>query len=582
MGFPSIHSRFAAQAARTPDAIAVVRGDARLSYRELNDRANQLANRLRPLGVRPETPVAVLMDYSADLVVALLAILKAGGFYLPLHPAYPLDRVQRIMDHAGRPVLLTDSATRCRPAARVTIEVDTDQAPAGMPVTEPGVPTAPGNTVYVMHTSGSTGEPLGVAVPHQAILELVADPCWDSGRHQRVLAVAPYAYSVSSYELWVPLLRGGQVVIAPTGEVDAQSLRRRIGEHGITGLHLTAGLFRVLAEESPQCLAGVQEVLTGGDVISAAAVRRVLDANPGIAVRAMYGATELSLFATSTPVPRPEVGDGVALGRAMAGVLTYVLDDNRAPVPTGAVGELYVGGSRLALGYYGRPELTVERFGPDPFAGGRMYRTGDLVRMAADGLVEFVSRVNDQVKIRGFRVEPVEVENVLSGHPGIAHTAVVARVASSGEKRLVAYVVPDGRVDLAALRARARAQLPDYMVPAAFVTVDALPLTPNGKVDRGALPEPALDETVGYQPPATPGQELLCALFAEVLGADRVGIDDSFLDLGGQSLLAVRLAARIGTELGVEVAVSDVFDAPTVRELDTWLDGRVPARSVDG
>ncbi|GAB3473535.1 non-ribosomal peptide synthetase [Amycolatopsis cihanbeyliensis] len=585
MGFPSIQSRFAAQAARTPDATAVVCGDVLLSYRELNDRANQLANRLRSLGVRSENPVAVLMEHSADLVVALLAILKAGAFYLPLHSAYPRDRMQRIMDHAGGPILLVDSAMQRgeTPTARVTIAVDVDQATAGMPRTDPASPTTSGDTAYVMHTSGSTGEPLGVAVPHRAVLELVADPCWDSGRHLRVLAVAPYAYSVSTYELWVPLLRGGQVVIAPSREVDARSLRHRISEHGITGLHLTAGLFRVLAEESPECLTGVQEVLTGGDVISAAAVRRVLDACPGIVVRSMYGATELSLFATSVPIPRPEPGSGVPLGRAMAGVRLYVLDGNHQPVPDGAVGELYVGGSRLAIGYYGRPDLTAERFVDDPFAGvgNRMYRTGDLVRMTGDGLVEFVSRVTDQVKIRGFRVEPVEVENVLAGQPGVAHTAVVARVAPSGEKRLVAYVVTDGApLDLAALRAHTRAELPDYMVPAAFVEVDALPLTANGKVDRRALPEPDFDEIAGYQPPATERQELLCALFAEVLATDQVGIDDSFLDLGGQSMLAVRLATRIGKALGVEVGVSDVFNAPTVRELDIWLNSRVPAATT--
>ncbi|OQO92580.1 thioester reductase [Saccharomonospora piscinae] len=585
MRFPSIQSRFAAQAARTPDEIAVVCDDVRLSYRELDERAGQLANRLRTLGVRPAAPVAVLMEHSAELVVALLAVLKAGAFYLPLHRAYPVDRMQRIMDRAGGPVLLVDSATQRDdiPATRITIAVDTDQATGGMPRTAPASPTTPAEPAYVMHTSGSTGEPVGVAVPHRAVLELVADPCWDGGRHQRVLAVAPYAYSVSTYELWVPLLRGGQVVLAPHGEVDAQSLRRRIAEHGITGLHLTAGLFRVLAEEDPECLAGVREVLTGGDVISAVAVRRVLAACPGIVVRSMYGATELSLFATSTPIARPEPGESIPLGKALAGVRLYVLDEDREPVATGAVGELYVGGTRLALGYYNRPELTAERFVDDPFAGGgaRMYRTGDLVRMSDDGLVEFVSRAGELVKIRGFRVEPLEVENVLGGQPGVANTAVVAREAPSGEKRLVAYVVPDGAsLDLAALRAHARAALPDYLVPTAFVEVAALPLTANGKLDRAALPEPTFDEVSEYQPPATERQRLLCDLFAEVLAVDRVGIDDSFLDLGGQSMLAVKLAARIGKAVGVAVSVSDVFNATTVRELDMWLDGRLPATTT--
>ncbi|MER7012745.1 non-ribosomal peptide synthetase [Saccharopolyspora sp. NPDC000359] len=587
MGFPSIHSRFAEQATRTPKAIAVVHGEDRLSYRELDDRANQLANRLRSLGVRTGSPVAVLMQHSANLVVALLAVLKAGAFYMPLHGAYPLDRMRRILGSAGDPVLLVDSATQqhAMPDARVVIAVDADPATAGLPRTDPASPTTPDDTAYVMHTSGSTGEPLGVAVSHQAVLELVADPCWDGRYHRRVLAVAPYAYSVAVYEVWVPLLRGGQVVVASPEDVDPQSLRRLITEHDITGLHLTAGLFRVVAEEAPHCLTGVEEVLTGGDVISAAAVRAVVDACPGIVVRSMYGATELALFAASAPVPRPRTGEGVPLGRAMAGVRLYVLDDDQEPVPDGTVGELYVGGTRLAQGYYNRPELTAERFVADPFAGAgnRMYRTGDLVRMTGDGLVEFVSRATDLIKVRGFRVEPVEVENALAALPGVANVAVAARVSSSGEKRLVAYLVPeDSALDLAALRAGARAALPDYMVPASFVEVESLPLTPNGKVDRAALPDPVLDPAAAYQPPATDRQALLCRVFAEVLGIDRVGIDDSFLDLGGQSLLAVRLATRLKQEFDVEVHVADVFNTPTVRELDAWLDGLLPATTTRG
>nr|CEL14234.1 putative non-ribosomal peptide synthetase [Kibdelosporangium sp. MJ126-NF4] len=564
--------------------MAVVRGQDRLSYRDLDIRANQLAHRLRRFGVGPETPVAVLMERSTHLVVALLAVLKAGAFYLPLHSAYPPERMRKIMDHARRPILLVDASAKqyTLPDARLVIEADTEQAFTEMPQSDPGVPVTPDTTAYVMHTSGSTGEPVGVAVRHEGVLGMVEDSCWDGGGFDRVLALAPPAFSVSVYELWVPLLRGGQVVLAPPGEFDAHFLRQMVAEHAITGLHLTAGLFRLLAEDSPDCLNGVREVLTGGDVISPSAVRRVLDACPGLVVRSMYGATELSVFVTTAPVARPELGDGVPLGRPMTGVELYVLNDNRERVPDGAVGELYVGGRRLARGYYGRPDLTADRFVGNPFAdkGERMYRTGDLVRLTGDGQVDFVSRVNDQVKIRGFRVEPLEVESALSARPGVAHVAVVVRESGAGDKQLVAYVVAEeSGVDLAQLRAHARDQLPDYMVPSAFVAVDGLPLTPNGKIDRRALPEPTFDQAAGYEPPVTERQEMLCALFAEVLEVERVGIDDSFFDLGGQSMLAARVAARIEKAAGVRTTVGDVLNAPSVRELDSWLAKSVPVGS---
>ncbi|ALG10752.1 non-ribosomal peptide synthetase [Kibdelosporangium phytohabitans] len=579
MDFPSVHSQFAAQAARTPDAVAVTCGQDELTYRELNARANQLAHRLRRYGAGPETPVAVLMERSAHLVVALLAVLKTGGFYMPLHSAYPRERMQKIMDHAGRPVLLVDREAKQLPGARLLIEADAERAYAEMPGTDPVVPVSPDNTAYVMHTSGSTGEPVGVAVRHEGVLGMIEDSCWGDGGFDRVLAIAPPAFSVSVYELWVPLLRGGQVILAPPGEFDAHFLRQVVTEHRVTGLHLTAGLFRLLAEESPDCLNGVRQVLTGGDVISAAAVRRVMDACPGLVVRAMYGATELSVFVTTAPVARPESGDGIPLGRPMTGVELYVLDGNRDRVPDGAVGELYVGGRRLARGYFGRPDLTADRFVGNPFAGEgeRMYRTGDLVRLTGDGQIDFVSRINDQIKIRGFRVEPLEVEHVLAARPGVAHVAVVAREAGSGDKHLVAYVVPEpSGVDIAELRAHAKAHLPDYMVPSAFVAVGALPLTPNGKIDRRALPEPTFDQAAAYEPAVNERQEMLCALFAEVLEVGRVGIDDSFFDLGGQSMLAARVAARIEKGTGVRTTVGDVLNAPTVRELDTWLAKSVP------
>jgi acyl-coenzyme A synthetase/AMP-(fatty) acid ligase/acyl carrier protein len=364
------------------------------------------------------------------------------------------------------------------------------------------------------------------------------------------------------------------VVVAPEGRLDVGTLRRLIAEDGITGLHVTAGLFRVVADEAPDTFAGVREVLTGGDVIAPGAVARVLQACPDTVVRALYGATEATVFSTSSPMTAPyRAGSTVAVGRAMDGVVLHVLDERLDPVPAGTVGELYIAGVGVARGYLGRADLTAERFVANPFdgAGERMYRTGDLVRRSVDGVVEFVGRAGDLVKILGFRVELAEIEAVLATYPGIADAAVVAREVEAGERRLVAYVVPDGDapdvLDVTALRAHVRDALPEYMVPAAFVVIDELPLTANGKVDRAALPLPTFESGSGYRAPQGPTEQILCEVFAEVLGVDQVGVEDSFFDLGGHSLLAMRLLNRIRAELGVELPISALFDTPTVAGL---------------
>jgi amino acid adenylation domain-containing protein len=582
---PSIQHRFADQVRRAPDAVAVSCGQVRLTYRELDQRANQLAHRLLDLGVRPEDPVAVLMERSADLVVAILAVVKAGGCFLPLHETYPLRRMQWILDQVGEPVLLTDRATmkgRDLPHGGPMVVVDAEEprpAPPPPSVHDPGVDSTADQLAYIIYTSGSSGEPKGVAVTHRGVLEVALDSCWDTGWHERVLMVAPYAFSVSTYELWVPLLRGGCLVVAPPGVPTVESLRQLIAGGRITGLHLTAGLFRVLADEDPRCLAGVREVLTGGDVIAASAVRRVLQACPGLTVRATYGQTEATLFTMSMPMRDPEsAAGGIPLGRPLDGVRHYVLDERLRPVPSGRVGELYLAGDRLARGYVQRADLTAQSFVADPFSAGgeRMYRTGDLVRESPDGLLEFVGRDNDQVKIRGFRVEPREIEEVLAAHPGVADVAVIARESSSGDKQVVAYVVPGPTgVDVDGLRRLTAESLPGYMVPAAFVVLTGLPLTPNGKLDRRALPEPTLRD-VDQQPPDGVRQKLLCAILADVFGVAQVGVHDSFFDLGGQSLQAMRIVNQIRQAFGVDLGIGDIFEAPTVAELDRKLDSREP------
>ena len=419
-----------------------------MTYAELDERANRIARRLIGLGVRPEDPVMVLQERTVEMVASILGIVKAGALYLPLHSAYPLQRMQWIADSVGRPVLLADAIMRERglPEVPTVVFVDSDAELRSLPGTDPNVRTGLDHLVHVLYTSGSTGEPMGVAVTHRGVLGLALDSCWDGGGQERILMLAPYAFGVSTYELWVPLLRGGHLVLAPPGRLDVGTLRRLITEHQISAVHVTAGLFRVVADEAPECFAGVREVLTGGDVISAKAVQQVLEACPDTVVRATYGATEMSSFITNSPMRAPySMGLTVPVGRGMDNTRLHVLDEHLRPLPAGEVGDLYVAGDRLARGYYRRPDVTAERFVADPFAGAgqRMYRTGDQVRMRQDGLIEFVGRSGDQVKIRGYRVELAEVESVLARYHGLAHAVVVAREVEDGEKRLIAYVVAE-------------------------------------------------------------------------------------------------------------------------------------------
>jgi amino acid adenylation domain-containing protein len=577
----SIAARFGEQVLLAPDAIAVSEADggAVLTYGDLERRANRLAHRLVGLGVGREDRVAVLMQRSADLVVAFLAILKVGGAYLPLHEADPEDRRQWVLDHAGAVVLVVDEVTA---AAGVPVGVPVvsvaDPGLAEESAADPGVSVDPGQLAYVIHTSGSTGQPKGVEVTQQDLVRLFDDPAWALERHERVLLVAPYAFDVSMYEIWMPLLHGGQVVIAPPGRLEATLLRQLITTYDITALHLTAGLFRVIAEEAPQTLAGLREVLTGGDVIAATAIRQVLQACPGIVIHARYGATEATVFSAHHLISADtEHGTSIPIGEAFTGIRIHILDQDLAPVADGVTGEIYLAGQGVARGYLGEPGLTAERFVAEPFGppGARMYRSGDLARRNADGRIEFAGREDSQIKILGFLVDLAEVEAALTDYPGLAQLVVLAHEHRDGNKQLIGYVVPEpGGLDLAALRAHAATKLPGYMTPTMFVELDALPLTPNGKLDRAAMPEPDYDQILTSRPPQTPLQHTLCDIFASLLDVPEVGIDDSFFDLGGQSLLAMRLCTRIGATVGVGISMNTLFDSPTVAQLATYIDAK--------
>ncbi|MFD3505604.1 amino acid adenylation domain-containing protein, partial [Streptomyces sp. NPDC058676] len=586
----SLSDRFEAQVARTPDAVAVVCEGAELTYAELNRRANRLAHRLVGLGLGPESRAGVLMRRSADLVVALLAVAKAGGAYVPLSETYPDSRMRWVLDGTGAEILLTDQALR--PRAEVVgqgvplLVVDAEEPAGGRPQDgDLGLEIQPDRLVYVMFTSGSTGEPKGVSVTHADVTALAEDTRWLDGVVDRVPLHSPHAWDGSTFELWAPLLGGGRVVVAPPGDLDIETLRRVIVENGITALFMTTGLFRVLAQEHPECLATVRQVWTGGDLASASAMRSVMELCPSTRVVHVYGPTETTTFSTCHEVGPRDVeaaAGGVPIGRPMDNTRHYVLDEALRPVPVGVPGELYLAGAGLARGYWGRPDQTGERFVADPFgsAGTRMYRTGDIVRWNAAGRVEFLGRADSQVKVRGFRIELPEIEAAFAAHPSVSQVAVVVREDRPGDKRLAAYVVPALDGAERELRDHLARALPDYMVPQAIVELDALPLTSVGKLDRGALPVPGHAAEPG-RAPRTAGEETLCRLFAEVLGVPEVGIDDGFFDLGGDSIMSIQLVSR-ARKAGLLLSPKDVFERRTVAAIAETMDvGTEAARAEE-
>ncbi|MFD0439161.1 non-ribosomal peptide synthetase [Streptomyces chartreusis] len=567
-----MHELFAQQARRTPAATALVHDGQRLSYGELDARADRLAGSLRRHGVRPGALVGVYLERSAEMVVALLGTLKAGAGHVMLDPGFPAERLRGMAADAGVGVVVSRRGDRQPVTAAVSVAVeDAEQAERIEPVA-----VRPHDPACVMFTSGSTGRPKGIVAPHSAITGTLTGQDFASfGTGSVWLQCSPVSWDAFALELWGPLLNGGLCVLHPGQRPDPVVIAELVDRHAVTSLYLSASLFHVVVDEYPRALDGVRELIVGGEPLSPAHAARALRRHPGLRLSNGYGPVEGMVFLTVHPVTAEEVRDGrpVPVGRPLAGKRLRVLDERLRPVTDGGVGELYAAGAGVALGYCGRPELTAERFVADPSgpSGERMYRTGDLVRRRADGVLEYLGRADSQVKIRGFRVEPGEVETVLAGHPGVVRAAVVARPDSTGEKRLVAYVVPrDGdlrRPSEGELREHAARLLADYLVPAAFVLLDALPLTPNGKLDRAALPEPgpvtgSLDSAAGRRP-SGPVEEALCGLFSEVLGVASVGPEDDFFELGGNSLTVARLLGRIRLTLGARVGVRTLFECRT-------------------
>ncbi|WPO71414.1 amino acid adenylation domain-containing protein [Streptomyces sp. KN37] len=628
-GPATVTGRFAAQAARTPDAPAVESGDDVLTYAALAAESDRLARRLTAAGVAPGSTVALLLSRSPSLVVAQLAVLKAGACWLPLDPAQPAERLARLLDGASAGLVLTEGEPSVPLPAGVRPMAVRGRSPES--AAPPAVAPHPEAPACVMYTSGSSGEPKAVVVPQRAIADLAADRCFGgadgSGAHHRVLLHSPHTFDAATYEIWVPLLNGGTVVVCPAGPVTPALLARVLPERRVTALWLTAELFRTVAELAPGSLRGLREVWTGGDVVDAEAVRRVRRHCPGTVVVNGYGPTEATVFATAHRVTGPAPSGAPPIGRPLDGTRVHLLDARLRPVPDGCAGEVYLAGAGLAHGYLGRAAATAERFVPDPHGapGTRMYRTGDLARRTPEGTLVFAGRADDQLKIRGFRVEPAEVEAALTSCPGVTRAVVAARPAPGGGKRLVAWVVlgeercravPDpasgpaeygrstsdpgeyGRVasgpapapadgnpdpdPLTHVREAAARLLPPHLLPTAWARVDAVPLTPHGKADRAALPEPPAAPAAATRAPRTARETELCALFGEVLGGTEAGPDTDFFASGGHSLSALRLAGRIEEAWGVRVPVAALFAAPTPARLIARLDTAGPGDSARG
>ncbi|MFI7237653.1 amino acid adenylation domain-containing protein [Streptomyces cyaneofuscatus] len=584
----SLPEAFGAQARRTPYAPAVVDGALTLSYRELAAAAQEVSGALTGRGIGAEDGVGVLLGRSAAVVTATLGVVGAGAAYVPLDPAWPDERLDRAAEVSRLRALVVDEAAAAQPwvTARAAVLPVIVVDGAGSIVR--GAPARPGplpaveradRLAYVMFTSGSTGLPKGVGVTHSDVLALAADTAWTDGVSDAVLMHSAYVFDASTFEIWVPLLNGGRVVVAPGGVLEARTLAELVARYGVTAAFLTTALFDVVAEADPAAFAGLRLVAAGGEAATPGMMQRVAATAPGTRVLHVYGPTETTTFAT-----RHQVDAGTAgtppIGRALDGMRLYVLDGSLALVPPGIVGELYVGGRGAARGYQGRAALTATRFVADPYeaGGGRMYRTGDLVRWTARGDIEYVGRADGQVKLRGFRIEPAEIENALLADPEVRAARVLVREDTPGDRRLVAYVVPapGARPDDTALAVRLGRTLPAYMVPSAFVPLDELPLTPNGKVDRRALPAPRVAATQD-RAPRTAYEEVLAGLFTDVLGV-AVGVDDNFFALGGHSLLATRLIGRARTALGAELDLRTLFDHPTVASLAAAVDTSGAAR----
>jgi amino acid adenylation domain-containing protein len=575
-----IHQIFEAQVAQTPDAVAVVCEGELLTYCELNRRANQVAHYLGTLGVGPEVLVGLCMERSLEMIVGLLGILKAGGAYVPLDPAYPQERLAFMLEDAQVAVLLTQEQLSGElPEHRAhTICLDTDwKTIAGKSEANPVSGVTADNLAYVIYTSGSTGSPKGVQILHRAVVNFFNSMSQQPGLTAQdiLLAVTSVSFDIAALELYLPLIVGAcLVVVSRDVAMDGAQLMKKLANSGATVMQATPATWSLLLEAGWQDSKHLK-ILCGGEALPCELAVQLLAR--GSSLWNMYGPTETTIWSAVYPVDLQE--RSIHIGRPIANTQVYVLDRHLQPIPIGVPGELYVGGVGLARGYLHRPELTAERFIPNPFStepGARLYKTGDLVRYLPDGNLEFLGRLDDQIKLRGCRIELGEIEAVLGQHPAVRQVVVLAREDAPGDTRLVAYVVPQQEPPptSSVLRNFLQQRLPSFMVPSAFVLVHALPLTPNGKLDRRALPAPAQTRSQPQDTCMAPQDALelqLTKIWEKVLGITPIGVRENFFELGGHSLLAVRLFAQIKKAFGRQLPLATLFQAPTVEQLAGML-----------
>ncbi len=579
-----IHQLFEAQVEKTPDAIALIFNNQYLTYKDLNSRANQLAQYLKTVGVGTETLVGICIERSLEMVVALLAILKAGGAYVPLDPGYPQERLAFMLSDTQVSVLLTQKelVTKLPTHTAFVICLDADWNKIAQNKKENlSTSITADNLAYVMYTSGSTGTPKGVSVIHRGVVRLVKETNYVYLTDEEViLQLAPISFDASTFEIWGCLLNGGRLVICPPHTPSLEELGQIIQQYQVTTLWLTAGLFHLIVDEKIDALKPLRQLLAGGDVLSVPHVQKFLQTVDNCQLINGYGPTENTTFTCCHSITAPlQLDVSIPIGRPIANTQVYILDNNLQPVSIEEIGELYIGGDGLARGYLNRPDLTAEKFISHTFDSNlptRLYKTGDLARYLPNGNIEFLGRIDNQVKIRGFRIELGEIEREIAQHPDVREIVVLARQDEIGEKQLTAYIVPhyNSRDTLNKLRSFLQQRLPNYMVPSAFVILESLPLTANGKVDRHKLPAPSKERPQleqAYIAPQTDLERLLAGILCELLKIDRVGIDDNFFDLGGTSISILQVAVRVQQKLGIKLSAVKLFQYSTIGSLANYL-----------
>ena len=575
-----LHELIEAQVRRTPDAVALAYEGTELTYRELNARASKLAQALRGYGVGADVPVAICVERSIEMVVGLVAILKAGGAYMPVDPHYPADRVAFMLADAHSPVVLVQNATAATLSGYNGPIIRLDDFKGEAEENLPNV-AGPADLAYVIYTSGSTGKPKGVMSIHRGICNRLfwMQEAYGLTAEDRVLQKTPFTFDVSVWEFFWPLITGARLVVAmPGGHMDSAYLIKTICREGITTLHFVPSMLSafLMNRDAGSC-SSIKRVICSGEALPAETQRRFFEVFPEVELHNLYGPTEASVDVTFWKCERGSNASIVPIGRPVANTQIYILNESMQPVGVGEPGELHIGGVQLARGYLGRPDLTAEKFVPDPFSEdstARLYKTGDLAQFREDGNVLYLGRIDHQVKIRGFRIELGEIEAALAAHPDVEQCVVVAREDQPGDRRLVAYIVPRMEISDKPLALLLKEKLPEYMVPSAFVFLAAFPLNANGKLDRKALPAPAPQRElrgVDFAAPRTDVERRIAGVWESVLQVQGIGIRDNFFDAGGNSLKLIQAHTLLREELKVDVPITALFEHPTIISLADYL-----------